>query len=67
MMGMVAAPGVATMSTSQVVQDEASGVAYLDTVTTSLGRVTLGVPEDKVIASGPRIKDVMDLLQSTSQ
>ena len=37
MMGMMAAPGVATMSTSWVVQDEATGVTYLDTVTTSMG------------------------------
>ena len=62
MMGMMAAPGVVTMSTSQVVWDEATGVAYLDTVTTSVGRVALSVPEDKFIASGPKIKDVTDLL-----
>ena len=62
MMGMMAALGVATMSTSQVVWDEATGATYLDTVTTSVGRVALNVPEDKVIASGPKIEDVMDLL-----
>ena len=61
-MGMMAAPGVATMSTSQVVWDEATGVTYLDTVTTSIGRLTLNVPEDQVIALGPKIEDITDLL-----
>ena len=61
-MGMMAAPGVATMSISQVVWVEATGDTYLDTVTTSIGRVALNVPEDEVIASGPKIEDVTDLL-----
>ena len=61
-MGMMAAPGVATMSTIWVVWDEATGPSYLDTVTTSLGRVALNVPEDEVIMLGPKIEDVMDLL-----
>ena len=61
-MGMTAALGVATMSTSQVVWDEATGATYLDTVTTSIGRVALNVPEDEVIALGPKIEDVIDLL-----
>ena len=60
--GMMAAPGVATMSTSQVVKDEATGATYLDTLTTSIGRVALSVPEDEVITLGPKIEDVMDLL-----
>ena len=62
MMGMMVAPGVATISTSQEVWDEATGATYLDTVTTSVGRVALNVPEDEVIVSGPKIEDVMDLL-----
>ena len=61
-LGMMAAPGVATMSTSQVVWDEATGATYLDTVTTSIVRVALSVPEDKVIVLGPKIEDVTDLL-----
>ena len=61
-MGMVAAPGVVTMNTSQVVQDEATGATYLDTVTTSIGRVALNVPEEEVIVLAPKIEDVMDLL-----
>ena len=50
------------MSTSQVVQDEATGATYLDTATTSIGRVALNVPENKVITSGPKIEDITDLL-----
>ena len=61
-MGMMAAPGVVTMSTSQVLWDEATGATYLDTVTTSVGRVAFNVPEDEVIVSGPKIKDITDLL-----
>ena len=60
--GMMAAPGMATMSTSQMVWDEATGATYLDTVTTSIGRVALSVPEDEIIMPGPKIEDVMDLL-----
>ena len=60
--GMMAAPGMVTMSTSRVVQDEATGATYLDTVTTSIGRVALSVPEDEIIMLGPKIEDVMDLL-----
>ena len=61
-MGMMAALGVVTMSTSQAVWDEATEATYLDTETTSIGRVALNVPEDEVIASGPKIEDIMDLL-----
>ena len=43
--GMMAAPGMATMSASHVVWDEATGATYLDMVTTSIGRVALSVPE----------------------
>ena len=61
-MGMLAAPGMVTMSASHVVWDEATGATYLDTVTTSVGRVALSVPEDKIIMLGPEIEDVTDLL-----
>ena len=36
------------MSASHVVWDEATGATYLDTVTTSVGRVALSVPEDRM-------------------
>ena len=49
-MGVMTALGVATMSASHVIQDEATGATYLDTVTTSVGRVTLSGPESEITA-----------------
>ena len=60
--GMMTALGVVTMSASCVLQDEATGPTYLDTVTTSVGRVTLSVPEGKIPVLGPKIEDVTDLI-----
>ena len=60
--GMMTAPGVATMSASHVVLDEATGVTYLDMVTTSVGRVTLSSPVAKIAALGPEIEDVTDII-----
>ena len=39
------APGVVTVCTSHVIRDEVTGVTYLDTVTTLVGRVALSGPE----------------------
>ena len=60
--GMMAAPGMMTMSASHVVWDETTGATYLDTVTTSLGRVALSVPEDGIAMPGPEIEDITDLI-----
>ena len=61
-MGMMTAPGVVTMSASHIIRDEVTGATYLDTVTTSVGRVTLSGPESEIPAQGPKIEDVMDLV-----
>ena len=61
-MGMMAALGMVTMSASCVVWDEVTGAIYLDTVTTSVGRVALSVPEDGNTMPGPEIEDIMDLI-----
>ena len=61
-MGMMAAPGMVTMSTRRVVWDEATGATYLETVTTSVGRVALSIPEDGIATPGPDIEDIMDLI-----
>ena len=45
--GVMLAPGVATMSTSCIVKDEGTGVTYMDTVTTSVGIVALSGPEQE--------------------
>ena len=60
--GMMAAPGMVTMSASHVVWDEATGATYLDTVTTSIGRVALSVPEGRIAMPGPEIEDITDLI-----
>ena len=38
---VMAEPMVAMMCTSCIIQDEITGVTYMDTVTTSMGRVAL--------------------------
>ena len=38
---VVIEPAIATMCASHVVQDEASGVTYMEMVTTSVGQVAL--------------------------
>ena len=60
--GVMSAPGVATMCTSHIIKDKVTGATYLDTVTTSVGRVALSGPEQKTLAQGPTIEDVMDLI-----
>ena len=60
--GVMSAPGVATMCTSCMVRDKVTGVTYLDTVITSVGRVALSDPEQETLAQGPTIEDVMDLI-----
>ena len=54
-------PTVAMMSTSCIVKDEATGVTYMDTVTTSMGRVALSGPEQGTPTKGPIIENIMDL------
>ena len=39
--GVMSAPGVATMCTNHIIRDEVTGATYLDMVTTSVGRVAL--------------------------
>ena len=60
--GMMTALGVATMSASCVVLEEATGDTYLDMVTTSVGRVTLSGPGGKIPMLGPKIEDITDLV-----
>ena len=60
--GVMSAPGVATISTSCIVKDEVTEVTYMDTVTTLVGRVALSGPEQETPAQGPKIEDVIDLI-----
>ena len=62
MVGVMLAPGVATMSTSHIVKDEVTGVTYMDMVTISVGRVALSGCEQETSAQGPKIQDITDLI-----
>ena len=61
-MAVLSGPAIATMSASHIVKDEVTGVTYMDTVTTSVGWVTLSGPKQETSAQGPPIQDVMDLI-----
>ena len=52
---------MAMMNTSCLVMDESTGVIYMDTVTTSVGRVALSGPEQGTQTRGPIIEDITDL------
>ena len=54
----VAEPTVATMSASCIVKDDATGITYMDTVTTSVGWVALSGPSKGTPATGPIIEDI---------
>ena len=54
-------PTVATMYTTCMVQDEATGVTYMDTVTASVGRVALRNPCVADNLQGPTMEDITDL------
>ena len=47
---VILAPAVAMMSTSCIVRDGMTGVTYMDTVTTLVGRVTLSGPKQETLA-----------------
>ena len=51
-------PSAAMMCASFIVQDEAMGMMYMDTVTTSMGQVALGGPHLMVQVPGPTIEDI---------
>ena len=56
--GVVVTPGISTMSMSCIIRDEATGVTYMDTVTTSVGRVALSSPDSEASSLCPTIEDV---------
>ena len=55
---MVTTAGISSMSSSRVVQDDTTGLIYMDTITTSIGRVVLSGPDPGKSSSGPTIEDV---------
>ena len=56
--GVVATPGISTISTNHIIRDEATGVTYMDMVTTSIGRVALSGPDSEASSQDPAIEDV---------
>ena len=55
--GLVTMPGLSSMSSSHIIMDDAMGLTYLDTVTTSIGRIILREP-DAGPTTGLIIEDV---------
>ena len=51
-MAVLLGPAIVTMSASCIVKDEVTGVTYMDTVTTSVGWVTLSGPRQEALARG---------------
>ena len=58
--GLVATPGISHVSSSCIMKDEITCITYMDTVTTSIGRVTISSPDPEAFPTGPTIKDVTD-------
>ena len=61
-MAVLSGPDIVTMSTSHRVKDKLTGVTYMDTMTTSVGQVTLSGPKQETLGQGPTIQDVTDLI-----
>ena len=58
---IMAEPAIATMCTCCIIQDETMGVTYMDTVTTSMGRVALSSSCMVTCPPGPTIEDITNL------
>ena len=54
------APGMSSVSSSCVTKDDITGITYVDTITTSFGRIILSNPNTNVSSMGPVIEDVTD-------
>ena len=60
MVQTISVPAIAVISTSHIMRDEVTGVNYMNTVTTSVGRVAISGPKQGTLAKGLTILDVMD-------
>ena len=56
--GLLATPGISSVSSSHIVKDKIMGMTYIDTITTSIGRVTISGPGLEALATGPTIEDI---------
>ena len=55
---MVATTGISSVSASRVIQDDTTGLIYMDTIATSIGRVVLSGPDQDISSTGPTLEDV---------
>ena len=60
LIGLVTTPGISSMSSSCVVTDDATGLTYVDTVTTSIGRIILHRLNPTCHFHRPTIEDITD-------
>ena len=60
LVGLVMMPGISSISSSHVVMDDATGLTYVDTVTTSVGRIILCGLDPTATSTGPTIEDITD-------
>ena len=58
--GLLATPGISSVSSSHIVKDEIMSITYMDTITTSIGRVTISGPGLEAFPTGPTIEDITD-------
>ena len=58
LIGLVTTPGMSSVSSSHIVTDDATGLMYVDTVTTSVGRIILCRLNLHATSTGPTIEDV---------
>ena len=56
---LLATPGISSVSSSCIV-DKITGVTYMDTITTSVGRVTISGPGLEAFPTSPTIEDITD-------
>ena len=56
--GLVMTLEISSMSSSHVIKDDATGLRYVDTVTTSVGRIILSGPDSDASSTGPTIESI---------
>ena len=57
---LLATPGISSVSSSHIVKYEIMGITYMDTITTSIGRVTISGPGLEAFPTSPTIEDITD-------
>ena len=58
--GLLMTLGISSMGSSHIMKGELTGMTYMDTVTTSIGRVTISGPGLEALPTSPTIEDITD-------